>query len=80
MSHVEIKSRVGADGILALTIPLGQAQANREVKITVEAVDERAGEGHERWVRFVDEVSGAWQGEGLVRPEQGDFESRLPWA
>ena len=36
MTHVEIRSRVGADGVLMVTLPLGPGEANREVRVIVE--------------------------------------------
>jgi hypothetical protein len=38
MNRVVVKSRVGSDGILQLTLPLGSAGAGQEVQITVEPV------------------------------------------
>jgi hypothetical protein len=35
MFHVEIKSRVGADGVLTVSVPLGLEEANREVRVIV---------------------------------------------
>ena len=39
MTHVEIKSRVGADGVLTISLPLGPSEANREVRVIVEPTD-----------------------------------------
>lgn len=80
MAHMEIRSKVGADGVLALSIPLGVEQANRQVKVTVEPIEEKAEEDRRRrWLEFIDEIAGAWQGEPLTRPPQGDFERPTSW-
>ncbi len=38
MNRIVIMSRVGSDGILQLALPVGTADAGREVQITVEPV------------------------------------------
>ena len=82
MSPIELKSRVGPDGVLTLSVSVGQAEANQEVKITVEPLEQAAakpGLEPEKWVQFVDETAGRWEGDPLVRPEQGEFEVRGEW-
>ena len=82
MSQIELRARVGPDGILTLSIPLGIAEANREVKVVVEPAEA----AHKKtpkmttdeWARFVDETAGAWKGD-LERAEQGQFETREQW-
>ncbi len=79
MTHIEIKSRVGPDGVLKLAVPVGMGDANREVKITVESASADAEPSAlelQQWKRFIDETAGCWQGEPLVRPPQGEFENR----
>ncbi len=77
MNRIVVHSRVGADGVLQLAVPIGMAEADREVEVTIEpAVQEREeSAGREEWEQFVRETAGAWQGD-LVRPEQGDYEQR----
>ncbi|HEY8747004.1 MAG TPA: hypothetical protein VIM11_03445 [Tepidisphaeraceae bacterium] len=67
MTSIEIKARVGLDGVLALKIPIGLAEADREVCVTVRSAD-RAPMPHNRgsWKRFIDETAGAWNGEPLT--------------
>ena len=38
MSYIEIKSRVGSDGVLTVSLPLGLEEANREVRVIVEPI------------------------------------------
>jgi hypothetical protein len=76
MNRIVIKSRVGSNGILQLTLPLGPADAEREVQITVEPVGPSAMPS-DQWRQGILETAGKWQGE-LVRPEQGAYEQREP--
>ncbi len=78
MTHLELRARIGPDGILNLNVPMGISDANREVKVIVEPAD-LGGEitelTQEQWARFVDETAGAWLGD-LERPDQGELEVR----
>ena len=38
MNRIVVKSRVGSDGVLHLHLPVGQAEADKEVQVTVEPV------------------------------------------
>jgi hypothetical protein len=78
MNRIVVKSRVGGDGILQLTLPLGIADADQEVLITVEPVGPPAPSPDE-WRRRILETAGMWQGE-FERPEQGEYEQREPLA
>jgi hypothetical protein len=72
MTSIELRTRVGPDGVLTLTIPVGMSEANREVKVVVEPAEDRglkpATISREEWERFVARTAGAWEGE-LERPE-----------
>jgi hypothetical protein len=76
MNRIVVQSRVGSDGVLQMTLPLGVANANRVVQITVELVGPPA-MSQEEWRRFVMETGGKWQGE-FERPERGEYEQREP--
>jgi predicted RNase H-like HicB family nuclease len=60
MDRVEVNSRVGSDGVLRLSLPLPAADANRDVRVTVEPLDssERAKEDYRA---FILRTAGAWQ-------------------
>lgn len=79
MTHIEVRTRIGPDGILTLSVPVGMSEANREVKVSVEPADVTVKRTEkmtpEDWARFVDQTAGAWKGD-LERPEQGEFEVR----
>ena len=76
MNRIVLTSRVGSNGILELAVPVGAAEADREVQITVEAigVDKLT---QEEWSRRVLENAGTWQGD-FERPEQGELQERDP--
>jgi hypothetical protein len=78
MNRIVVRSRVGSDGSLRLTLPVGPAAADQEVQITVEPVGPSALSPAE-WRRRVLEAAGKWQGE-FERPEQGEYEQREPLA
>lgn len=76
MTRVVTKSRVGADGVLHLELPLGVPEAGREVQVTVEPVTAPR-MTPEEWSAFIDRTAVAWQGE-FERPPQGGYEVREP--
>lgn len=84
MTQIELRSRIGPDGMLSLQIPIGPEDANQEVVVTVRPAEEppastRPKMSREEWLRFIDETAGHWEGEPLVRPEQGQYEQREAW-
>jgi hypothetical protein len=76
VNRIVLKSRVGSDGVLQLTVPVGPADADREVQVTVEPVAS-SGPSAEEWRRGILETAGKWQGD-FERPDQGEFEERDP--
>lgn len=80
MTPTTVTSRVGADGILSVVLPLGPSEANREVRVTVERVAETGEMTPQQWSEWhawVDSMAGRWQGE-FERPPQDDYEERDP--
>lgn len=67
MSIIKLTSHVGADGVLRLNVPLGTAQAHREVKVTVRPDKKKVDTQREQaeWGEFVRGTAGCWQGEPL---------------
>jgi hypothetical protein len=67
MTHIELRTRIGPDGILTLGVPVGMSEANREVKVIVEPAKQTIQKTEEmtsqEWARFVDQTSGAWKGD-----------------
>jgi hypothetical protein len=74
MNRIVIKSKVGRDGVLDVKIPLGTAEAERDVQVTVEPLASRP-MTQEEWKAGVFATAGKWQGD-LSRPEQGNPEVR----
>lgn len=74
MNRVVVQSRVGADGVLHLDVPIGKQQADKEVRVTIDPIIKPA-LSQEEWRQFVLSTAGAWQGD-LQRPEQGEYEHR----
>jgi hypothetical protein len=79
MTHLEIHSKVGSDGLLVLNVPVGISQANRVVKVTVESLVNTHDISTSEWQRIIAETAGKWQGEPIERLEQGIFEQRKDW-
>jgi hypothetical protein len=77
LNRMILHSRVGADGVLHLTVPMGKDDADREVQVTIQPAEPKHGMASEQeeWWQFVSETAGAWQGD-LERPEQGAYEQR----
>jgi hypothetical protein len=76
MSRIEVLSKVGADGVLRLAVPLQKSDAGHDVKVTVEPVSQKV-MTQEEWQELVMSTAGAWHGE-LERPPQGEYEEREP--
>lgn len=77
MNRIVAQSRVGADGVLHVTVPVGAADANQEVQITIEPASAAARQPltQERWQSFLQSTAGAWQGD-FDRSTQGEYEQR----
>ena len=79
MRHVEITSKVDADGILRLSVPLGAAEANREVKVVVGPAEipiALSPPDREEWQTFVRCMAGCISDPTFRRQEQGEYEQR----
>lgn len=79
MTILEMESRVGPDGVLVLAVPVGQENANREVKVIVDSIERkslRAPLTQEEWEQMIRETAGSIDDPTFVRPEQGRFEER----
>ena len=76
MERMTVLSRVGADGILHVSVPVGVTDANRPVQVTIEPADDRPNSASEYEV-WLEGLSGRWQGE-FLRGNEGIFETREP--
>ena len=75
METITLRSRVGADGLLKLQVPVKATNTDLEVVLIVQPVAVAA-ETHGWPAGFFEEVAGGWQGEQLVREDQGQYEVR----
>ena len=75
MQSLTLHARVGKDGILKLETPIGITNADLEIILVVNPVEE-AQRGHGWPAFFFTEVVGGWKGAPLVRESQGTYETR----
>jgi hypothetical protein len=79
---IRFYSRVGDDGVLNVQLNLGQAEARKDVVITIkplmDADHKNARTPSMSWSDFIDRTYGACAGQELERPAQGEYESREP--
>jgi hypothetical protein len=75
MTRIEVRSKVGPDGVLHLDVPMGASEANREVRVIVEEVRPTQAMTQEEWAAWVHRMAGSWQGD-FERPPQGEYETR----
>ena len=69
MGTIQINSRVGEDGILHLAIPVGAADANAAVIVTIEPAGNHDATQKLDWHHFVNQTYGSCAGLGLVEPD-----------
>ncbi len=77
MDRIVVERRLSAEGVLQLTLPLGEGEAGRDVRITIEPVRPHNEITLEEWRKGILATAGSWQGE-YERPPQGEFEERVP--
>jgi len=75
MNRVVLHSRVGADGILHITVLMGKADADREVQVTIDPAGPPP-MTQEEWRDFVLTTAGSITDPSFVRHEQGQYERR----
>jgi len=76
MNRIVLKSKVGRDGILHLALPVGMAEVDQEVQVTIEPVV-RPAMTQDEWRAWVAAMAGTWEGD-FERPPQGEYEEREP--
>jgi hypothetical protein len=68
MTIATVQSRVGADGILHLELPIGEAEANHEVEVIIKKLPPKLTQ--EEWRAFVEKYAGIVKDPLFLRPEQ----------
>jgi hypothetical protein len=80
MQSIKLHSHVGEDGILQLEVPVGLTNMDLEVTVTaapVQPEEEVKTPVELGWTPgFFERTFGAWEGEPLVRGEQGKSEQQ----
>jgi hypothetical protein len=81
MNKLVLTSRVGADGVLNVVVPLSPEDANKTVRVIVESLDAPAGPATspEEWLKFIESTAGKITDPTFVRHPQGEYEQRDPW-
>ena len=77
MNRMVLQSRVGSDGVLQITVPLGKEDADREVQVTIDPV--RGGPPsmtQEEWRDFILTKAGSITDASFVLHDQGVYEQR----
>lgn len=73
MNRIVLTSRVGMDGVLRLAVPVGTAEAESQMQVTIEPVS--AATNSSDYLHWLDSIAGRWQGEFEQFPT-ADFEQR----
>ncbi len=80
MQTIKLKTHIGTDGILQLQMPPEVKDMDLEILVVFQQTAEEKKikkSGSKGWQPgFFEEVIGGWQGEPLVREEQGEYEVR----
>ena len=74
MSRIILRSRVGVDGVLRLVVPVGSAEAEHQMQVTIESIPDEA-TGSSDYANWLDRIAGEWQGD-FERLPTADFEQR----
>jgi hypothetical protein len=81
MKTFQLKSEIGQDGVLALHIPFGTAEAGQKVTVTIQQTENSGNSldaNDSEWRQILKETYGAGEGLGLARQDQGKFSDREP--
>jgi hypothetical protein len=71
-----VTSRVDADGVLRVTLPVGVADADREVQVTVEPLTPKKPMTQAEWTAWVESMAGSITDPTFRRHDQGEYEVR----
>ena len=75
MNRVVVRSKVDADGILRVAVPVGAAEADREMQVTIEPLGVAPMTQNE-WREFIRTMAGSISDPTFVRHLQGEIERR----
>jgi len=77
MNRMIVNSRVGPDGVLHVTVPVGINDANRKVQVIIEPSG-APGMTQEQWRAWVESTAGSVTDPTFRRHDQGEYEEREP--
>jgi hypothetical protein len=77
MQRIIVERRLGRGGVLELRLHLGEDQAGRDVRVTIEPLDPTRGMTPEEWRTGILATAGTWQGD-FDSPPLGTLEERDP--
>lgn len=75
MNRMVVHSRIGTDGVLHLAVPVGEADADREVTVTIEPASPLT-MTQDEWQAFVLSTAGSVTDPTFQRHSQGEYERR----
>ncbi len=78
MQRIVIEHRLSRGGVLELHLPLGEDQADRDVRVTIDPLGSKRELTPEQWRAGVLATAGTWQGEWESFPPPGELEEREP--
>ncbi len=78
MNRAVIRSKVDADGVLRVAVPVGLVEAGRRVQVTIGPVAASA-MSQEEWEAFIRSTSGSISDPTFVRHPQGEQEEGEFW-
>lgn len=80
MNRMILQSRVDPDGVLRLAVPIGAAEADQPVLLTIEPIESqpKAERTPQEWREWVLSTEGSVTDEDFRRHDQGEYEPREP--
>lgn len=82
MQSIQLKSRIGSDGILHLEIPVGLTEQDLEVMVIFQVIESKgkteAGEGLGWPPDFFEKTAGSISNQTFIRYPQGELQEREP--
>jgi hypothetical protein len=77
MERIVVEQRLNGGRVLELRLPLGEDQAGRDVRVTIEPLGPKTAITQAEWRECILATAGTWQG-GFERPPLGTLEEREP--
>jgi hypothetical protein len=82
MQAVHVRSQIAEDGTIELKVPTGMQAGEVDVTLILHPVIPATAPTEQELEvsrRFVAQTAGAWAGEPLERPPEGEYEKREEW-